>query len=153
MLQTMVVPPPPVSFLDRRAPPPGRVAPPAQVNELPSLDDFQRLLERLALRCRRENQALSALLLQVHPDPDADAALVLQLLAECARRLRSRVRSSDDVACWQGTQFGVLLPRCDALNAPAVLARLTRFAGGPYRLGERLLHLRLSGQVLVPGAR
>jgi len=133
---------------DRRAPAPPRNAPPALVVELASAEDFSRLVERQALRCRRDRQGLSVLRLQLQFDSEPDEALRLQLLAECARRLCSRVRASDCVARWQATHFGVLLPRCEPAQAEAVLARLTRFAGGNYRLGERLLHLRVQGHVL-----
>ena len=133
---------------DRRAPAPPRNAPPAPVVELAHDDDFSRLVERHALRCRRDRQVLSVLRLEVLFESQPDDALRPQLLAECARRLCSRVRSSDCVARWQGTHFGVLLPRCEAVHAEAVLARLKRCAAGDYSLGGLLLSLQVQGQVL-----
>lgn len=147
MLQTQVssftVPAP-----DRRTLAPHRPALPALVVELAGVDDFRRLVQRHTLRCKRDGQGLSALALQVQFDAEPDEALRLQLLSECARRLCSRVRATDIVARWHGTHFGVLLPRCEPAHAEAVLARLTRFGGGNYRLGDLLLHLQLQGRTL-----
>lgn len=139
---------------DRRDLAPPRMAPPALVVDLAAGDDFAHLVERQTLRCQRDRVPLSALHLQVlfETEPDTDPGLRVQLLAECARRLCSRVRSSDSVARWQGTHFGVLLPRCEPVHADAVLARLTQAAGGPYRLGELLLHLRVQGRVFGTAA-
>jgi len=133
---------------DRRTPPPARHAAPALVAELADADDFKRLAGRQAVRYRREGQVLSVLSLQVQFDSPPDPALAERLLAECARRLCSRVRATDCVARWQGTHFGVLLPRCEPVQAEAVLARLTRFAGGNYRLDDLLLHVSVHGQAL-----
>jgi len=150
MLQMKASTPTAVPLPERRVPPPPRHAPPALVEDLASADDFTRLVERQARRCRRDGQVLSALGLQVQFETGPDETLAAQLLAECARRLCSRVRASDSVARWQSTHFGVLLPRCEPVHAQAVLARLTRFAGGHYRLGEQLLDLSLQGQVFSP---
>lgn len=126
-----------------------RGLPPAQLTELADAAGFALLAERQAMRCRRHGDLLSALTLQVQFVADPDEALRQQLLAECARRLRSRVRATDVVARWQATHFGLLLPRCAPLHADAVLTRLTRAGGGDYRLGSLLLTLQLSGQVLT----
>lgn len=130
---------------DRRHPAPPRPAPAAPLIELAGLEDFNRLLGRHALRSRRDGQRLSALLLRVNFDTDGDAASRAPWLAECARRLCGRVRSTDFVARWQETQFGVLLPRCEADCALAVLERLRKAASGAYRVGERVLVLEVEG--------
>jgi GGDEF domain-containing protein len=132
---------------DRRTPALIRQAPPVMLVELADAEDFRRLAQRQALRCRRNGEMMAVLALQVQFDAEPDEALRQQLLLECARRLCGRVRSTDVVAHWQGTHFGVLLLRCQAVNAEVVLARLIRSGGGVYRLGELRPRLQLQGQV------
>jgi hypothetical protein len=136
---------------ERRVLAPPRTAPAAIVVELADAASFGRLAERLALRGGRDSRGLCVLHLQVQLAPGAsapkDAAPMPQWLAECARRLRSRVRSTDTLARWDGTQFGVLLPGCASQHAAAVLARLIASASGPYRLGEKLLGLTVQGEL------
>lgn len=139
------------SGADRRIPVPPRTAPAAIVVELADAAAFARLAERLALRSRRDSRGLCVLHLAAQLAPgtaaSADAALAAQCMAECARRLRSRVRSTDTLARWDGTQFGVLLPGCRSQHAAGVLARLIACASGPYRLGDQLLSLTLKGEL------
>lgn len=151
MLQSQVSTPS-VPAPDRRSLAPNRPTPPALVANLVDAGEFQRLAERQIARCKRDGQPLSVLSLQVVFDAEPDAALRQQLLAEWARRLCSRVRSTDCVARWQDTHFGVLLVRCEAVNAEAVLARLARAGSGNYRVGDQLLNLRLQGQVFSGAA-
>ena len=120
----------------------------AAVIELADARDFAHKVDRQALRSKRHGEVQAALVLEVRfPTAEADA-LRLQLLAECARRIRSRVRSTDAVGQWQLTHFGVLLPRCNAEQAEAVLARLTQFVSGHYRLRTQLLDVELLGRVM-----
>lgn len=123
-------------------------APPLDMVALIDEAQFQHLADRQAQRCRRDGQAFSALVLHAPVDPELGPVRQKQLLTECARRLYSRVRATDCVARWQESHFGVLLPRSDAANAQAVLARLLRSASGHYRLGDHLLTLRLLGKPL-----
>jgi GGDEF domain-containing protein len=128
-----------------------RPAPPARLVELADEAAFRRLMERECLSSRRRGQALSVLRLQASLPAVAGNALHTDLhtemLAECARRLRSRVRATDEVLRWQGQHFAVLLQACEAVHAPAVLQRLCDFGSGPYRLGAQLLHLQVQGQL------
>jgi GGDEF domain-containing protein len=133
--------------VERRAPPPPRAAPPALVLELADAHAFRRQAERDALHCRRAGEVLSVLCLRAQFSASTPPGLQSDLLAECARRLRSRVRRTDTVARWHQTQFGVLLFRCDGAQAQAVLQRLTDVAGGHYRLDSQLLKLEVIGQV------
>ncbi len=152
MLQTQDPPSPP-TCPDRTGPTPLRgTPPPLPVVELADADDFRRLAQRHLLRCRRDGRPLSTLIVQAHADPAIGEAQRLQLLAECARRLRSRVRSTDVVACWHGTHFGVLLPHCEPQHAEAVRLRLLAHAGGPYRLAAQLLALDLHGAAISVAA-
>ena len=148
MLQTQdPTSPPPCP--DRPAPTPLRgTPPPLPVVELADADDFRRLAQRHLLRCRRDGRPLSTLILQAHADPAIGEVPRQQLLAECARRLRSRVRSTDVVACWHGTHFGVLLPHCEPQHAEAVRLRLLAHAGSAYRVGVQLLQLDLHGAAI-----
>lgn len=130
---------------------PPRPAQEVTVLDLPDAGEFTRLADRQALRSKRTGEAQSALVIEVLFYAPCDEALQLRLLAECARRLRSRVRATDTLARWQATHFGVLLPRCNPQQAEAVLKRLTAFAGGDYRLGRRLLAVHLQGGVLGRG--
>lgn len=118
--------------------------------ELDSAEQFVRMFERHASRSRRISDALSALRLEVHVDGEPPMALRGALLAECAERLCRQVRASDQVVRWEATQFGVLIPSCAAFRASSVLLRLARAASGDYHLEGRQLHLRVTGQVLVP---
>jgi hypothetical protein len=120
---------------------------------LACIDDFRSLARRHFLRSMRDAQPWSALTLQAvfdHGEPgvELDAASRLPLLTDSAGRLRARVRSVDTAALWQGRFFGVLLPRCDSLQATAVLTRLQRFCGCSSRLRGAPLVLSLQGQVL-----
>jgi diguanylate cyclase len=146
MLQSTLPPPAP----DRRAPPP-RPSPHVLVVEVADAAYFARLAEREALRSRREGRMLSVLQLQVQEEPDrngrADALLFEHALADCARRLRGRIRSTDTLARWQTTQFGVLLPSCDQKDAAGVLTRLLGCASGPYGQDGVRLRLRVTGEV------
>ena len=123
-------------------------APPPQLVSLIDAEQFHHLAVRQAQRCRRDGLAFSALVLHAPVDTEIGPMRHQQLLTECARRLCSRVRETDCVACWQASHFGVLLPRSDAASAQVVLTRLLRSAGGPYRLGEHLMSLQLAGQPL-----
>ena len=149
MLQPQV-PSPEIPTPDRRATP-SRLAPPATVLELSCAEDFGRLAQRHWVRSQRDRQAFAALVLQVKCDSDPanapDPAARLQLLADCAGRLRRRVRAIDVVARWHGEFFGVLLPRCDAVQAGPVLARLVCISGGGLLRGVPI-HLKLQGRVL-----
>ncbi|WP_341890101.1 hypothetical protein [Variovorax sp. YR752] len=131
-------------------PPVGAVPASHSIVELDSAEQFVRLFERHASRSRRVSDALSALRLEVQVDGPPAGELQGALLAECAERLCAQVRACDQVVRWEPTQFGVLVPGCTALRASAVLFRLARAASGDYRLDGRLLHLRVTGQVLVP---
>jgi len=151
MLQSTASPDAPGVCPDRRAPPLPRPAPAAIVVELGDAMAFAALADRLAARSRRECRGLCVLQLWVRVMPGAgapaDAMLMQQVLAECARRLRSRIRATDTIARWGGTQFGVLLPGCAVTHAAAVMTRLSACASGPYRLGDQLIGLTVQGEL------
>lgn len=132
--------------------PAGAMLASSNIVELDSAEQFVRMFERHASRSRRVSDALSALRLEVHVDGAPAEEQRVALLAECAERLCSQVRASDQVVRWEATQFGVLVPGCTTLRASAVLSRLARAASGDYPLDGRLLHLRVTGRVLLPRA-
>lgn len=146
MLQTMLPMPAP----DRRAPPP-RPSPALLLVEVADATSFSRLAEREAMRSRRDGRMMAVLLLQVREEPDlhhrASPLAFEQALADGARRLRGGIRSTDTLARWQATQFGVLLPGCDRADAAGVLARLIGGASGPYGQEGVRLRLHVTGEV------
>jgi hypothetical protein len=137
-----------ISAVESRTTPTRRPAAATMVVVVSDSTQFQHLAGRQVQRCRRDGQVLSTLVLQAEFDTEPDALRRQQLLSECTRRVCSRVRSTDCVARWQDSHFGVMLPQCDAANTQLVLARLMHVASGNYRLGNQLLTLRLQGQVL-----
>jgi GGDEF domain-containing protein len=147
MLQTMLPRPAP----DRRAPPP-RPSPASLLVDVADAASFNRLAEREAMRSRRESRMMAVLQLQACEAPDlhgrASPLALDQALADCGRRLRGHIRSTDTLARWQTTQFGVLLPGCDRADAAAVLARLLGCASGPYGQDGVRLRLQVTGEVL-----
>lgn len=144
MLHTMSLP-----DSDSSAPP---VAVPYGILELASAEQFVQMFERRASRSRRVSDGLSALRLHLHIEPTPGPPLCHLLRAEIDRRLCRQVRSIDEVARWETTQYGVLIPGCAARDAQAVLYRLAASVGGTCLLGGRLLRLRISGEVLVARA-
>ena len=149
-MSTTPAPVPPCACDGRRAPLPPR--PVRQTQPAPLLDlsdeqDFLRRMERACLNSRRQDEALSVLQLQAHFATPVDEPLRAELLDECARRLCRRLRAADSVMRWQGLHFGVFLHRCEAGPADAVLQRLSRYAGGHYRVGAQLLKLEVQGRL------
>lgn len=146
MLQSTLPMPAP----DRRAPPP-RPSPALLLVEVDDAAYFNRLAEREAMRSRRDGRMMAVLQLQLREEPDllqrASPLAFEQALADGARRLRGHIRSTDVLARWQATQFGVLLPGCDRTDAAAVLARLIGCASGPYGQDGVRLRLRVTGEV------
>lgn len=124
----------------------GRAAPAQRLLDLADADEFRRLSDRRALRCRRDGQELSALTLWL---PRCGADPLPALWEACARRLCARVRISDIVTGWQASHFGILLPGCRAEHAPAVLRRLLQAAEDPYSLDGQQVRLRLQGAVMA----
>lgn len=148
MFQTMVSTPPD-AFNDRRRPPRARAAPAARVVDLESTEHFLRLFAHRSDRARHPSDTLSALHLRVQVSPALSPEWRDDMLAELAGRLCVRLRGSDLVARWEITQFGVLLPRCRAAAAAAVLRRLIAAGVGSDRLGERPLPLILHGRLVT----
>lgn len=146
----MLQPTLPMPAPDRRAPPP-RPSPALLLVDVDDAAYFNRLAEREAMRSRRDGRMMAVLQLQLREEPDllqrASPLAFEQALADGARRLRGRIRSTDTLARWQTTQFGVLLPGCERADAAGVLARLIGCASGPYGQDGVRLRLRVTGEV------
>lgn len=109
---------------------------------------FVSLVEGHLARARRQGVSLAVLRLGVdgvmgpggHPvAPDA----IQRVQAECAHRLCSRVRATDQVVRIGSDAFGVVLVGASESAARSASLRLLLAAGGLYRLGEQLYDLQL----------
>ena len=104
------------------------------------------LLERIEQRrsqCRRARSSFGVLHVRLlaianqgsHPGEAVSRAL----LDELGRRLRSRIRDSDEVLVDAGTGFAVLLPGAGRAEAALVQARLQGVLTAPCRVGALVL--------------
>lgn len=127
--------------LDLPSPPPDALAPDGPLAEL-------------AARCRRQRPPYVLLEARFRLAPTASAGLTPEALATveaaCARRLRSRLRSDDEVHALGALAFAVLLRRATPAAADAVAERLQRLCSAPDWLGPQGLLPVLSVRRLVP---
>lgn len=119
---------------------------------------FASLVEGHLARARRQAATLAVLRLGADGvlgpgGQPAAPALVQRVLAECAHRLCSRVRATDQVVRLGADAFGVVLVGANETAARAVSLRLMLAGGGLYRLGEQLFDLQLhAGHAAFPEA-
>ncbi len=138
----------PVDFT--AAPPPQPAAQAGTPLRLDGAAELAEWLDRQIGQARRQGGSLALLLLEGLVAP-ADEALAPRLMAECARRICGRVRSTDHVLHWHPSQFAVLLPGGGEMAAQLVGLRLLHAASGPYRIEGQLPRLSLRvGTALYP---
>jgi GGDEF domain-containing protein len=106
---------------------------------------------RIACRwhqCRRSRMPLALLQLEVRNldewRDNVGSAVARSLLDEFGRRLKRRVRDTDEVLSLDGGRFAVLLPGAGASESAIVRARLEAALTAPYRIGTLLLCPRLA---------
>lgn len=140
------------SDADARAPrseaglqPLGPLAPPPTLGGGPAP---LALLDAHLGACRRRARA-SALLRITAPDLPAVGAEAL--LTALGRRLRARVRATDEVLVLDGACFAVLLLDADERAALLVRDRLLRVLAEDYRIGAELVQPRLQIGHALPG--
>lgn len=114
-------------------------------------------VDRQIARSRRHKQPFALLCLVADQiagtDGRDDADQARRALADCASRLCSRVRATDQVLRYGPRHFGVLLPDANEAAAWAVSLRLLGAGAGIYRVGDALLELRLcAGHAVYPDA-
>ncbi|NRF69774.1 diguanylate cyclase [Aquincola sp. S2] len=129
-----------------------------QALQLEAPAQFEAIVDSHLARSRRQGAPLVVLRLTVDSvqGPGGYAAgheVEQRVLAECAHRLCSRVRSVDQVVRIGGRGFGVVLVGANEAAGRAVSLRLALAGGGLYRLGNQLLDLRLRvGHAAFPEA-
>lgn len=130
---------------DARPSHPRQGQPPA-VPLLPSVEASIERIDRRVAHSRRDHAALALLAVALGPVTLADGTpqpqMAPALAQEFTRRLRARVRCTDDV--WQSgpDEWVVLLPLCRPEGARAAARRLTSLLSAPYGLDGTLLLTR-----------
>lgn len=120
-----------------------------------SMSMFGMRVSRHFARCRRSNERLALLWVEVDAMgtrgeilSDADRA---GLLLVASQRLRNRVRGTDEVAQVGDSAFAVLLLAAGPLEADIVEERLQQALRGSYGVDERVMHLGVRiGQAVFP---
>jgi diguanylate cyclase (GGDEF)-like protein len=112
-------------------------------------DGFVVRIERCIADSRRRREQISVLSIAVDgvttmEGQVAGAALRDSVDSEIGHRLRSRVRSTDEVLHTGELEFGVILPNTGRDGALVVQARLSQVLGGLYRLGPDLVAVTLN---------
>jgi GGDEF domain-containing protein len=100
-------------------------------------------VEQRRSQCRRARSSLAVLHIRLSSIADCrqkhGEAIAQALLDELGRRLRSRIRDSDEVLPDSRTGFAVLLPGAGQEESAHVRARLQAVLAGPCRVGALLL--------------
>lgn len=135
-----------------------RVPPAAPVPHLPDGAALDAWFVQNGARHRRLGRSTLALrAVAVAGDPALDAETHAALMRACARRLRSRVRATDEVVSVGADAFGVLLVGAPSHAGAMVAARLAQACAHPFGVGDRLLALRLevapAGERRAPSSR
>ena len=109
---------------------------------------FHEQLEQLRTLCRRHNQPLAILLMDVdefqRANDDGGHAVGDAVLQELARRLRIVLRETDLLARYEGDAFIAALANVSTEQAKAVAERILAMARHPVPCGGRALRLTLS---------
>lgn len=120
-----------------------RPAPPLTVARLDTIGETIARIDRHVVRARRDATALLLLSVAMGPVPASDgpggARRKAELAQALARRLRSQVRSTDDVWQFADEEWVALLPGCRAEFARGVRRRLVSGLGAPYRLQDGMV--------------
>lgn len=122
--------------------------------QLPSLAELGPYLSRRLAQCRRSGEQLVMLWIEVSPLPaptgPANEA-TKELLRVAGRRVRNRVRGTDEVVQVGEEGFAVLLMAAAGASAALVAQRLKQALNGAYGLDGQRAYLAVAlGEAIYP---
>jgi diguanylate cyclase (GGDEF)-like protein len=146
---------PQIATPDLPHPPRSEAAQP--VARVDSLAEFGLMVSRQLTQCRRYGGRLAVLWLEAQllarEGQSWEPAAREGLMQALSRRLRSRVRSTDEVLQVGEHSFAVLLLDAGEAEAGIVEQRLMQQLSGPYGVGPELMYVALSlGSAAFPDA-
>lgn len=134
--------------------------PPSRDHGVPSLPRLSTLselgpyLSRRLAQCRRAGEQMAMLWIEVAPLPAPTGPATeanAELMRVAGRRVRNRVRSTDEVVQISEEGFAVLLMAADAAGATLVSVRLKQALTGAYGLDGQRAYLAVAvGEAVYP---
>ncbi|MFG6414788.1 diguanylate cyclase domain-containing protein [Roseateles sp. DC23W] len=143
--------------LSDAAPPGHRPIPFTDILRLDSPQALGQQVSRQLLRCRRQSAPLSVIWIeaQLHARAGSDCPQATReaMMQALSRRLRNRVRGSDEVMRVGEDGFAVVLPLVGRVEAALVQARLLQALKGSYGVDGLQMHAELHlGAATFPDA-